>query len=142
MSTAPKAALIALENKFWQSLVDADTDTALSLLAEPALMVTAQGALQFDHAQYRQMAEQGGMVIKAFELSDVDVLFANDDTAVVTYQVTQTVGARDGSDEIEQQMADASVWTRQDGQWRCVLHTETELEEDDDADDEDGDEAS
>lgn len=136
MSTTPAAALIALEKKFWQSLVDADADTALSLLAEPALMVSAQGALQFNHAQYRQMAEQGEMVVKDFELDDVDVLFANDDTAVVTYRVTQTVGLRDGADEIEQQMADASVWTRTNGGWRCVLHTETELDADDEDDDE------
>lgn len=139
MSTTPKAALIALEKKFWQSLVDDDTDAAQALLAEPALMVSSHGALQFDHAQYRQMAEQGGMVIKGFELSDVDVLFANDDTAVVTYRVTQTVGLRDGSDAIEQLMADASVWTRKGGEWRCVLHTETELGEDDDEDGEDED---
>ena len=31
MSTTPKAALIALEKKFWQSLVDDDTDAALAL---------------------------------------------------------------------------------------------------------------
>lgn len=139
MSTTPKAALIALEKKFWQSLVDDDTDAALALLAEPALMVSSHGALQFDHAQYRQMAEQGGMVIKGFELSDVDVLFANDDTAVVTYRVTQTVGLREGSDGIEQLMADASVWTRKGDEWRCVLHTETELDEDDDEDGDDED---
>ena len=58
--------LIALEKKFWQSMVDEDTDTALSMLDEPALMVSPHGAMQFDHAGYRRMAEQGTMVIKSF----------------------------------------------------------------------------
>ena len=62
--------LIALENKFWQSMVDEDTDTALTLLDEPALMVSAHGSISFDHEGYRKMAEQGGMVIKSFKLSD------------------------------------------------------------------------
>ena len=49
--------LISLEKKFWQSMVDEDTDTALSMLDEPALMVSSHGAMQFDHAGYRRMAE-------------------------------------------------------------------------------------
>ncbi|KQW51364.1 MULTISPECIES: nuclear transport factor 2 family protein [unclassified Roseateles] len=134
---AAERTLIALENKFWQSMVDEDTDTALSMLDEPALMVSAQGAIQFDHAQYREMAEKGNMVIKSFELSDMNVMFPNDDTAVLTYRVRQAMAERgeDESEAVEQLMADSSVWTRKDGEWRCVMHTETEVE-DDDADDE------
>ena len=33
-------ALIDLEKKFWQSMVDQDADTAVKLLVEPALMVS------------------------------------------------------------------------------------------------------
>lgn len=117
--------LIALENRFWQSMVDEDTDTALTLLDEPALMVSSHGAMKFDHAGYRKMAEQGTMVVKSFKLSDVNVLFPTDDTAVLTYKVKQEMSTRGKSDEIKQEMADSSVWTRKDGQWRCAMHTET-----------------
>lgn len=37
--------LIDLETKFWQSMVNQDTDTALDLLSEPALMVSSHGAM-------------------------------------------------------------------------------------------------
>jgi hypothetical protein len=131
---AAAATLIDLEKKFWQSMVDEDTDTALSMLTEPALMVTAQGAMQFDHAQYRQMAEQGQMVIKSFELSDVNVMFPNDDTAVVTYRVRQALAERGEDEAVEQLMADSSVWMRKGGEWRCFMHTETEVEDEEDAD--------
>ena len=117
--------LIVLENRFWQSMVDEDTDTALSMLDEPALMVSPHGAMQFDHATYRRMAEQGTMVVKSFELSDVEVVFPIDDTAVLTYHVKQTISPRGKPGDIQQEMADSSVWTRKGGQWRCVMHTET-----------------
>ena len=133
------STLINLEKKFWQSMVDEDTDTALSMLAEPSMMVSAQGAMQFDHAQYRQMAEQGNMVIKSFELSDVNVMFPNDDTAVLTYKVRQAMAERgeDESEAVEQLMADSSVWMRKDGEWRCFMHTETEIEDGDEDDEDD-----
>jgi hypothetical protein len=133
------STLINLEKKFWQSMVDEDTDTALQMLNEPALMVSSHGAMQFGHDQYRQMAEKGSMVLKSFELSDMNVMFANDDTAVLTYRVKQAMAGRGESDSeaVEQVMADSSVWTRKDGEWRCVMHTETEIEDDEDgADDE------
>ncbi len=117
--------LIALEQKFWMSLVNADTDTAIGLLDEPALMVSSHGALKFDHSAYRHMAEQGAMVVKDFELSDMNVVFPNDDTAVMIYRVKQSLCHRGASDEIRQEMMDSSVWTRKDGQWLCVMHTET-----------------
>jgi hypothetical protein len=40
------------------------------------------------------MAEQGSMVLTSFELSDVEVLFPNDTTAVLTYHVKQEVAPR------------------------------------------------
>ena len=49
--------LIALEQRFWQTMVDGNTDDALRMLAEPAGMVSSHGAMQFDHAGYRKMAD-------------------------------------------------------------------------------------
>lgn len=123
------STLIALEKKFWQAMVDEDPDTATALLAEPALMVSSHGALQFDRKQYKKMAEEGPMVVKSFEFSDMQVMYPNDDTAVLTYRVKQAIAKRDdGAEEIKQEMADSSVWLRQDGEWLCVMHTETEVD--------------
>jgi Domain of unknown function (DUF4440) len=71
----PSKTLIDLEKKFWQSMVDQDTDAALAMLSEPALMVSSHGAMKFDHAGYRKMAEQGSMVLTSFEFSDTQVVF-------------------------------------------------------------------
>lgn len=119
--------LIAMEKRFWQAMVDEDVETATSLLDEPAMMVSSHGAMQFDHDQYKRMAEQGTMVIKSYELSDMSVLFPSDQTAVLTYRVRQSIAKRGERDETQQQMADSSVWARKEGRWMCVMHTETPL---------------
>lgn len=121
----PSKTLMELETKFWQSMVDEDTDAALELLAEPALMVSAQGAMKFDHEGYREMAEQGSMVVTSFELSDMDVVFANDSTAVLSYRVTQGVATRGNGKTTVQEMNDSSTWVQAGKQWKCVAHTET-----------------
>lgn len=121
--------IIKLEKQFWQSMVDNDTDTALSLLNEPSMLVSSHGAMKFDHDQYRQMAEQGGMVIKSFELSEMNVEFPTEQTAVLTYKVKQALIERGQKEEIRQEMADSSVWMQKDGKWLCVMHTETPLDD-------------
>ena len=128
-SSATGKTLVALENKFWQSMVDEDVDTALGLLNEPALMVSGHGTIKFDHAGYRRMAEKGSMVVTAFKLSDVDVVQPTEDTAVLTYRVEQSVAPRGQSrGGTKQEMANSSTWIRQGEDWRCVMHTETPME--------------
>ena len=128
MPTSSKT-LIDLEKKFWQSMVDTDTDTALKLLSEPAMMVSSHGAMKFDHPTYRKMAEHGDMVVTGFEMSDVDVAFPNDAIGIVTYHVKQEVAPRGKSGgATTQEMHDTSTWVQSDGQWRCVMHTETPVE--------------
>jgi hypothetical protein len=117
--------LFELEERFWQSLVDEDADTATSLLTEPALMVSPMGVMKFDHDRYREMAENGSMVLENYKLSDMDVTFPSDDVAVITYKVKQTLGTRGKPEKTTQEMADSSVWVRSNGSWLCAMHTET-----------------
>lgn len=124
----PSASLIDLETKFWQSMVDQEPDVALNLLCEPALMVSAHGAMKFDHAGYRRMAEHGTMVVNAFEFSDMEVVFPNDATAILSYRVKQGIAPRGQGATLEQEMHDTSTWVKTDHGWRCAMHTETPIE--------------
>ncbi len=126
MTTSAKT-LIELETKFWQSMVDQDADAALQLLHDPAMMASSHGAMKFDHAAYRKMAEQGAMVVTSFELSKVEVVFPTETTAVLTYQVKQTVANREGGHSSTQNMSDTSTWVHAGKRWQCVLHTESEM---------------
>lgn len=120
--------LIDLETKFWQSMVDHDTDTAVDMINEPSLMVSPMGAMKFGRDDYRQMADQGSMEITSFELSNMEVIFPNDTTAVLSYHVKQAVKERGKSEGMTQEMNDTSTWIQRDGSWQCVMHTETPAE--------------
>lgn len=124
----PAQTLIDLETKFWQSMVDHDTDTATQMLCEPALMVSSHGAMKFDRTAYRKMAAQDSLVLTSFELKDIDVMFPNDITAILTYRVKQAMKAKGKSESTVQEMNDTSTWVRQGSQWQCVMHTETPAE--------------
>ena len=117
--------LIELEKRFWQSLVEQDADTAIQLLSEPSLMVSEHGAMQFDHAGYRKMAEHGSKVLRSYELSNMQVMFPNESTAVLTYHVKQEMSPRDKTDGTTQEMNDSSTWIKDGKFWKCVMHTET-----------------
>ena len=124
----PTKTLIELENKFWQSIVDQDSDTATQMLCEPSLMVSTHGAMKFDHAAYRKMATQGSMVLTSFELRDVDVVFPNDSIAILTYKVKQSMARKGETNGTVQEMSDTSTWIHTDGRWRCAMHTETPID--------------
>jgi hypothetical protein len=122
---SPKETLIELETRFWQSMVDGDSDAATELLNEPALMVSAHGAVQFDHAGYRKMAEQGPMVLNDFELSDMKVVFPHESLAILSYHVKQKLSPRGAGPGATQEVNDTSTWIRNGDRWQCVMHTET-----------------
>lgn len=118
--------LIALEQRFWQTMVDGNTDDALRMLAEPAGMVSSHGAMQFDHAGYRKMADNDDYKLVSYQLSEFGVLRPTPDVAILTYNVDQTTNIK--GQELQEQMCDSSTWVRRDNQWICALHTETPLQ--------------
>jgi ketosteroid isomerase-like protein len=121
----PSKTLVDLETRFWQSMVDQDAETAVAMLSEPAVMVSSHGAFQFDHDGYRKMAGQDAMVLTSFEFSDMEVVFPNETTAVVTYSVKQGVKSKDASGTTSREMHDSSTWIKDGDSWKCVMHTET-----------------
>jgi len=94
------------------------------------MMVSAHGALQFDRAMYGKMAKEGPMVVTSFEFSDMQVVFPTDAMGILTYRVKQGVAPRgDKAQSTEQVMHDSSTWILADGQWQCVMHTETPVDD-------------
>lgn len=123
-----QAVLVDLERAFWDSMIAGETDVALKLLQEPSLMVSPHGSMKFDHRQYRQMAEHGEMVIKSYELSDIESVFPSEQVGILSYRVKQVLAQRGKSETISQEMFDTSTWVRTSGKWRCVMHTETPVQ--------------
>lgn len=114
-----------LERAFWQSLVDRDAATARGLLAPEALMVGSHGTMRFDPAQYEKMLLDPKHGLLEYTLSDMDVLMPSDDVAIATYKAHQAM-QMDGK-RMEQDVVDSSTWVRIGGTWKCVAHTESEV---------------
>jgi ketosteroid isomerase-like protein len=118
--------IVKLENAFWQSMKDKDADKAMTMIADECLITGPMGTLRSDPADYKRMTEQGGWDLDRFELSDVQVIFPSDDTAIIAYKVHQTGTMKDQPMDLN--CADSTTWVRDGNDWKCALHTETILE--------------
>ena len=117
------ATIERLETEFWQSMVDKDADKAVTMIADECLITGPQGTMRSDPADYKRMTEQGEWEVDQFEFSDVQVIFPQEDTAIIAYNVHQT-GSMKGQ-EMDLNCADSSTWVRDGEEWKCALHTET-----------------
>ena len=115
--------IVKLEKTFWQSMVDKDADKAMTMIADECLITGPQGTMRSDPADYKRMTEQGEWELDQFEFSDVQVIFPQEDTAIIAYNVHQT-GSMKGQ-EMDLNCADSSTWVRDGEEWKCALHTET-----------------
>jgi hypothetical protein len=58
-----------------------------------------------------------------FDEASIAVETLSDDTAVIAYKVTERI--RVGGEPITMVAHDSSAWRRENGNWVCVLHTES-----------------
>ena len=123
--TESTATIERLEKDFWQSMVDKNADRAAAMIAEPSLVTGPAGTMRMDPRTYKKMTEEGEWTLDRFEFSDVEVIFPNEDTGIIAYKVHQT-GTMKG-EKMDLNCADSSTWVREDGEWKCALHTETIL---------------
>jgi len=125
MTTSP-ATIERLEARFWQSMVDKDPDTAMTMIADESLIAGPAGVMKITPEKYGEMTEQGKWTLKTFDFDDLEVVFPTDDVAVIAYKVHQT-GDMDGK-AMDLRCADTSTWVKQAGAWKCSAHTETILD--------------
>lgn len=118
--------IVALENKFWQSMQDKDAKAAKAMIADECLITGPMGAMKLDPDKYEEMTRDGKWSLESFALSDVDVVFPADDVAVIAYTVHQTGTMKD--QPMDMTCADSSTWIKEGDAWKCALHTETILE--------------
>ena len=123
-TSSVKSEIEELERRFWQSMVDGTPDVATDLLTERALMVGGHGAMSFDKAGYTRMAKDPKHRLRAFSMSEFEVLCPAEAVAIASYRVQQTVEL-DGEPK-EMEVVDSSTWVKIDGAWKCAAHTESQ----------------
>lgn len=119
--------IIDLETRFWQSMVDKDAGLAKTLIADECLITGPQGSMLIDPDAYEAMTEQGNWTLETFSFSAIQVIFPSDDTAVIAYIVDQQGDM--GGKAMDLKCADSTAWVYDGSAWKCVLHTETIMED-------------
>jgi hypothetical protein len=125
MSDHDRDEIIALENRFWQSMIDKNVDEATALLAPACVVTGAQGVAAIDRKTFSKMMREGQWDLREFSLEDTQVVFPDENVAIIGYKVSEHLHV-DGR-PLDLQAADTSTWIKQDGAWLCASHTEAIL---------------
>jgi len=124
MSPDPQA-IVDLETRFWQSMVDKDAKRARTMVADECLVAGPSGAMRIDPAKYETMTKEGDWDLETFAFDGMEVIFPADGVAIVAYKVHQT-GTLKGR-KMDMTCADTSTWVKDGTGWKCAAHTETVL---------------
>ena len=125
MTTATiEAEVLELENRFWQAIKDQHIEEIKSLTEDQSLVAGSQGIGVWDRNSLAEMMKSPGWKLNQFEIRNgAHVLQLQDDVVAVGYEVSEELTV-DGK-PLKLEAADASVWIKRDGQWRCAVHTES-----------------
>jgi uncharacterized protein (TIGR02246 family) len=122
-TTVAADTILDLEREYWDAVKRKDADTVARLSAESCLVVGSQGIREIERDEIARMATQHELDGYSVTDRSARVLPFGDDVAVVAYEVESTM-TRDGK-RSNTRAYDSSVWVRDGGEWRCLMHTET-----------------
>ncbi|MBK7864931.1 MAG: nuclear transport factor 2 family protein [Archangiaceae bacterium] len=110
-----------MEKAFWAAIQRQDTAAAVRLTGFPTVISGPQGVAAIDQPAFEKMMKSSTK-IRSFEMSDFVVKFYSREVAVVAYRAEQEVTV-DGED-VGMSCAESSTWMQQDGEWKCIAHSE------------------
>lgn len=118
--------IIELEKKYWQGMENHEYETVKKLTRFPCIIAGKSGVQSVDEANFKRMFESGdGDKIKALDFSDIKTQLLAENTAVIAYTIELEI-VHD-KQKASLKCACTSTWIKENNNWVCVLHTETEL---------------
>ena len=118
--------IIELEKKYWQAMENHDYETVKNLTHFPCIIAGKTGLQSVDEATFKKMFESGdGNKIKVINFSDIETQQLGQDSAIIAYSIQ--LGIADDDQKSPMKCACTSTWIKENNNWVCALHTETEL---------------
>lgn len=118
--------IIELEKKYWQGMENHDYETVKNLTHFPCIIAGKTGLQSVDEATFKKMFESAnGSKIKVLNISNVETQILAENTAVTAYQIELEMV--DDKQKSPLKCACTSTWIKENNNWVCALHTETEL---------------
>jgi hypothetical protein len=117
--------LLALEQAFWKAIQNRDALAVGRMTSEECTIVGATGVTPIDSRTMARMVGSAPYELREYLInsSKARITHLSDDMVAIAYPVHEKLEV-DGKD-VELEAFDASVWRREQGQWTCVLHTES-----------------
>ena len=112
--------LFELETRYWTAIMEKDAVAALHLSHDRCVLTGAQGACKVDPASLREVMDAAPWMLDEFELQGLQVNLVEDDVAIVSYKVKESLIVEGRPLGIE--AVDTSTWVRSDGRWLCARH--------------------
>lgn len=117
-----KNEIIDLEKKYWEAMTNMDYETVKNLTRFPCITAGRQGVMSVDEPSYKKMFEQGsGRAMKVKSITDEQVQ-TGDDHAMIAYLIELDYNGN------AMKCACTSTWTKEGEDWKCAMHTESDLE--------------
>ncbi|MGC4057840.1 MAG: nuclear transport factor 2 family protein [Chitinophagaceae bacterium] len=121
-----KSAILELEKQYWQAMESRDFETVQRLTHFPCMVAGKDGVMQVDEESFKKMFDSGeGKQMKVLGISNAQDQVIGDNTGLLVY-VIQLEYTKDGTTTASQ-CACTSTWIQENGEWRCAVHTESEM---------------
>jgi ketosteroid isomerase-like protein len=118
--------IIEMEKKYWQGMEKHDYETVKNLTRFPCIIAGKNGTQSVNEAKFKKMFESGdGNKIKVLNISEVEAQLIAENTAITAYQIE--LGMADDKQKPAMKCACTSTWIKENNNWVCAMHTETEL---------------
>lgn len=119
--------IIELEKKYWQGVENNDYETVRNLTFFPCIVAGKNGVQSISETEFKNMFDSGQTnKIKVLNIYDVKEKLIAENTAVIGYRLDFEIA--DQSQKAPVKCVCTSTWIKENNNWVCVMHTETELE--------------
>jgi ketosteroid isomerase-like protein len=118
--------IIELEKKYWQGMENQDYETVKNRTRFPCIVASKNGVQSVDEANFKKMFEAGAAYkIKVLNFSHVEEQLVGDNAAVIAYLIE--IGIIGDKQKNPMKCVCTSTWVKENNNWVCVLHTETDF---------------
>lgn len=120
-----KKEFLEVEKAYWNAIEKEDFDTIKKMTHFPCIVAGRQGTQALDEAAYKKMMDAGkDHKLKVLEISQTNIETVGN-TVFIGYliEIEHTVNTEKNTGKY----ACTSAWVKEGNEWKCVLHTESDL---------------
>ena len=118
--------ILELEKKYWKAMETHDFSTVKSLTHFPCIVAGKDGVRSVDEPTFKKMFDSGeGRQLKVLDISESESQIIGKNSAIIAYLIQFEYTSQD--QKSSGKCACTSTWVKENDNWVCAMHTESEL---------------